>query len=124
MTEKQPWLPQDPREEKLPKWTQELLRQLRMLIRDREERIHKLTPSHHMDSGVCLNPYGTNNYGVPEDTRIQFSLKGTDWWGDQITVHMSEKSHVDGKVLNVQGGKGLIVLPSSSNHLYIATAAY
>lgn len=112
-------MPRDPREAKLPKWTQELLADLRRdLVRvkeDFEEYASEATPE---DADALANPYDEHpRLAARRGETVRFNLRR-----GAVDVKVD---HFDGSLeLLAADGRTVAIVPKTSNHLLITLPDY
>jgi hypothetical protein len=106
---------QDPREAKLPKWTQELLANLRCELADVRADFEEYADKEMPDDAVAVaNPYDEHpRLAARKGEQVRFSLG----MGRYVTAEVSSQEGA----LVLQGSSRVLIEPLASNHLRLTT---
>lgn len=106
----------DEREDRLPKWAQELLRRLRMRLD--EARKYARRTQHEGETDTFFDPYADLPGRLKPGTTVVFVL-GKDARGEDIYVYAKARRDGDQSYLELHGSGGLWVQGWATNVLHL-----
>ncbi|MGY5131301.1 DUF7239 family protein [Streptomyces nigrescens] len=104
----------DPREARLPKWTQEELRTLRRELRQERQRTEELA-GRNPGTNTFLIDYGHKDGELPRNARIAFHTQPDDG-----RVRQAIQVYIENGKLRIQGDYGLSICPAASNSFTVS----